>query len=146
MAKQKIKEKNKQAAIEKSQKKIIAKETKVKEKKEKLQTEDEEISKFFQLGTKRFPPSDVEHDIFVSIPDDKRINIFTESGLRVLVATYPAHYAIYFLKYIELGTQFFPNGGIKVYNSTNDQVQYFCYDAVAIHPTKKDKFRVATIE
>ena len=145
MAKQKIAEKNKKDAIEK-QKKIIVKEEKVKLKKEKLQNEEEEISKFFQLGTKTFPSSNTEHDIFTNIPPDKKVNIFTETGLRVLVATYPSHYAIYFIKYIEAGTQFFPNGGIKVYNSTNDQIQYFCYDAVAIHPTKKDKYRVATIE
>ena len=50
------------------------------------------------------------------------------------------------MQYIEAGTKHFPNGGIKVYNSTFDQTQYHRYESVALHPTKKDKYRVTIIE
>lgn len=86
--------------------------------------------------------SRIDHEIFLNVPHDKKIDIFTEKGTRVIVAKYPASYKIYLIEFIEVGRPSYPRGGIKVYNQTFDQVQSFYYESVAIHPTKKDKCKI----
>lgn len=88
--------------------------------------------------------SRIHHNVFYNVPDDKKINIFTEKGIRVTVAKYPSYYKIYFVEYIEPGRQSYPRGGIKVYNQTYEQYQSFYYESVALHPTKKDKCKIYT--
>lgn len=82
------------------------------------------------------------HEVFLNVPENKRINTFTEKGTRVVVAKYPSFYKIYFIEYIESGMPFYPRGGIKVYNQTFEQVQSFYYESVAIHPSKNDKCKI----
>lgn len=117
-------------------------------KEKKISNEDENVlvGNIFKPVTKAFPPSIVEHSIYSNIPSDKRVDKFTDIGTRIIVAMYPAFYKLYFMKYIEAGIPCFPRGGIKVYNCTYDQVQYFYYESVAVHPTKKDKYRTLTVE
>lgn len=118
-------------------------------KKSTVALEDDEnidLSRQFQIVQKRFPLSDIDYTIFSNVPVQYKINKDTDVGLRVVVAKYPAFYKIYFMQYIDAGAKHFPNGGIKVYNSTFDQTQYHRYESVALHPTKKDKYRVTTIE
>ena len=107
--------------------------------------EAEEISKQFRVIKRSYPSSSVEYDVFYNIPHTQRITKFTDVGTRVIVAKYPLFHKIYFTKYMEPGMPHFPRGGIKVFNVTQDQHQCFGYDSVALHPTKKDKYRV-TIE
>jgi hypothetical protein len=95
----------------------------------------------YRTALKVFPPSTLEHDIFLGVPFDKLITKFTERGMRVAVAKYPAFYKIYLLKYIEAGLESYPRGGIKVYNATQDQTQSFYYESVAVHPIKRDKYK-----
>lgn len=113
-----------------------------------LSEEDEakELAAQFKIAQRRYPLSDTAYTVFASIPEDKRISKDTEVGSRVIVAKYPFFYKIYFIEYFEKGVPYFPNGGIKCYNSTFDQMQCFPYDSVAIHPTKKDKYRVLTLQ
>jgi len=122
--------------------------TKPVEKKTELSEEDEakQISTQFHVIERRYPPSDINYTVFSKIPKDKVITKETEVGTRVIVAKYPFFYKIYFIEYMEKGTKYFPNGGIKCYNSTFDQTQCFPYDSVALHPTKKDKYRVSLVE
>lgn len=86
------------------------------------------------------------HKVFFNVPENKKINILTEKGTRVVVAKYPSFYKIYLIEYIEVGMPYYPRGGIKVYNQTFDQVQSFYYESVAIHPTKKDRYKVLNID
>jgi hypothetical protein len=83
---------------------------------------------------------------YAHIPAERRITKDTDIGSRVIVAKYPAFYKIYFMEYIDAGQPHFPHGGIKVYNATYEQAQYFYYESVAIHPTKHDKYRVKNID
>jgi hypothetical protein len=79
--------------------------------------------------------SSVSHYVFLNTPDNQKITPSTEHGVRVLVAKYPDFHKIYFCKYIYQHTDNFPFGGIKVWNSEVDQMQYFYYDSVALHPS-----------
>lgn len=118
-------------------------------KKKTVEIEDDEnvdLSKQFQIIQKRYPLSDIDYTVFSNVPNQYKISKDTDVGLRVVVAKYPAFYKIYFMQYIDAGAKHFPNGGIKVYNSTFDQTQYHRYESVALHPTKKDKYRVTIIE
>jgi hypothetical protein len=113
---------------------------------EETELEDEIVGKAFRTINKIFPHSTVEHIIFDSIPAENKITRDTDIGTRVIVAKYPSFYKIYFMKYHDAGTKFYPNGGIEVYNSTYDLKQSFPLQSVAVHPTKKDKYRVTIIE
>lgn len=109
-------------------------------KKQKIEENDE---KSYSVYSKIFNhESRIDHEVFLNVPHDKKIDIFTEKGTRVVVAKYPAFYKIYFIEYIEPGRQSYPRGGIKVYNQTFEQIQSFYYESVAIHPTKKDKCKI----
>lgn len=126
---------------------LSKKEKKVVEKKQLSEEEEaKQIASQFHITEKRYPTSETTYTVFSNIPNDKRISKNTEVGSRVIVAKYPFFYKIYFMAYMEKGTKFFPNGGIKCYNSTFDQSQYFPYDSVALHPTKKDKYRVTIVD
>ncbi len=104
--------------------------------------EQTEITNVFRPINKVFPPSTVCHLVFANIPSDKKISKDTDTGSRVIVAKYPTFYKIYFVEYIDAGKPSFPRGGVKVYNQTFDQMQYFYYESVALHPTKKEKCRI----
>lgn len=108
--------------------------------------EAEEISKQFRVIKRSYPSSSVEYDVFYNIPNSQRVTKFTDVGTRVIVAKYPLFHKIYFTKYMEPGLPHFPRGGIKVFNVTQDQHQCFGFDSVALHPTKKDKYRVSIEE
>lgn len=109
-------------------------------KKQKIEENDE---KSYSIFSKIFnAESRIDHEVFSNVPQDKKIDIYTEKGTRVVVAKYPPFYKIYFIEFIEVGRPSYPRGGIKVYNQTFDQVQSFYYESVAIHPTKKDKCKV----
>lgn len=127
---------------------LLKKEKKSAIKPQIISEEDEakELAAQFKTTQRRYPLSETDYTVFLYIPSDKRISKSTEVGSRVIVATYPFFYKIYFIEYVEKGIKFFPNGGIKCYNSTFEQLQYFPYDSVAIHPTKKDKYRVSTLQ
>ena len=127
------------APLSKREKKSVTKKISLSEE----EAEDLELVGQFKTIQKRYPPSETDYIVFMSIPEDKRVTKSTDIGSRVIVAKYPFFYKIYFMEYIEKGKTFFPNGGIKCYNSTFDQLQYFPYDSVAIHPTKKDKYKVS---
>jgi hypothetical protein len=125
-----------------------SKEISSKPKKEKKISEEEEaveIQDKFRVVQRSYPPSSVDYSVYYTIPKEYKIDSFTEVGSRVIVAKYPIFYKIYLIKYIEAGVPHFPRGGIKVYNTEYDQIQYHGYDSVALHPTKKDKYRIATI-
>ena len=109
-------------------------------KKQKIEEIDE---KAYSIYSKIFNhESRIDHEVFLNVPHDKKIDIFTEKGTRVVVAKYPTYYKIYLIEFIEVGRPSYPRGGIKVYNQTFDQVQSFYYESVAVHPTKKDKCRI----
>ena len=78
--------------------------------------------------------SNTEHWIFFEVNDESKVDRFTSKGTRVLVAKYPDYYKLYLYKtHIpdELG---WPIGGVTIYNVTDDVIQSFYYDSVAIHP------------
>ena len=78
--------------------------------------------------------SNTEHWIFFEVNDESKVDRFTSKGTRVLVAKYPDYYKLYLYKtHIpdELG---WPIGGVTIYNATDDVIQSFYYDSVAIHP------------
>lgn len=106
---------------------------------------DESISDL-KVVSQFFKHSGIEFEIYKNIPVERRITKNTDIGSRVIVAKYPIFYKIYFMEYIDAGKPHFPVGGIKVYNATFEQTQYFYYDSVALHPTKKDKYRVKNID
>lgn len=108
--------------------------------------ESEECISDLKVVSRAFPPSSIFHELYHNIPVERRITKNTDIGSRVIVAKYPAFYKIYFMEYIDVGKPHFPLGGIKVYNVTFEQTQYFYYDSVALHPTKKDKYRVKNID
>jgi hypothetical protein len=80
------------------------------------------------------PDSACAHDIFVDVNEHQQVTEKTEQGIRVLVARYPDFYKIYFHSYLQPGTPSFPRGGVRVWNATHDQMQYFYFESVAIHP------------
>lgn len=92
------------------------------------------------------PSSTNYFECYQIIPEDRSVTKQTDIGSRVIVAKYPMFYKIYFMEYIDVGKPHFPFGGIKVYNLTFEQTQYFYYDSVALHPNKKDKYRVKNID
>lgn len=108
--------------------------------------ESEESFSDLRVISRTFPPSSISFDIYYNIPNERRITKNTDIGSRVIVAKYPSFYKIYFMEYIDIGKPHFPLGGVKVYNLTFEQTQYFYYDSVALHPTKKDKYRVKNID
>lgn len=109
-------------------------------------TESEECISDLKVVSRAFRHSSIEFEIYYNIPVERRITKDTDIGSRVVVAKYPLFYKIYFIEYIDAGKPHFPVGGIKVYNATFEQTQYFYYDSVALHPTKKDKYRVKNID
>jgi hypothetical protein len=113
---------------------------------EETELEDDIIGKSFKIIPVSFPPSTIEYDSFYNIPKENIVTKNTDLGTRVIVAKYPAFYKIYLIKYHEKGTPFYPNGGVEVYNSTFDMKQSFPLQSVAVHPTKKDKYRVTIID
>lgn len=80
-----------------------------------------------------FPPSNIPFLTFVNVDDSRKIDKFTEKGRRVIVAKYPTSNKIYFMEYIDIGQKHFPRGGIKVFNVTHDQIQYYYYESVVLH-------------
>lgn len=116
-------------------------------KKAALKTESsEEEDVGYRIYWKKYENGLTSHAVYYNIPEDNKITKFTEKGTRVIVARYPGFYKIYFLEYLEIGQKDYPRGGIKVYNQTQDQVQSFYYESVAVHPTKKDKYKVLDLE
>lgn len=102
--------------------------------KRKTKEKKDEMS-FFERRKKTFNvESGNLHEIFVDVSENQMVTDKTEQGIRVLVARYPDFYKIYFFKYIFPGEQSFPKGGIKVWNDTYGQMQYFYYESVALHP------------
>lgn len=114
--------------------------------KQSEEVESEESISDLRVVSRTFRHSSIEFDTYAHIPVERRITKTTDIGSRVVVAKYPLFYKIYFMEYIDIGKPHFPNGGIKVYNATFEQTQYFYYDSVALHPTKKDKYRVKNID
>lgn len=108
--------------------------------------EEDESASDLRVISRMFPHSSIEFETYYNIPVDRQITKNTDVGSRVVVAKYPTFYKLYFMEYIDAGKPHFPIGGIKVYNATFEQTQYFYYDAVALHPTKKDKYRVKNID
>lgn len=106
----------------------------------------QEIVSDLRIISKIYSSSNIEFQIYQNIPSDRKITKLTDVGSRVIVAKYPNFYKMYFMEYIDVGKRHFPNGAIKIYNVTFEQTQYFYYDAVALHPAKKDKYRVTLIE
>jgi hypothetical protein len=86
------------------------------------------------------PESGIVHVVFVNVADHQKVSDSTERGTRVLVARYPDFYKIYFSRYIPVGSDSYPRGGVMVYNATDDQYQCFYFESVAIHPTQKGLF------
>jgi hypothetical protein len=114
----------------------------------KIRTSDvcdgiEDIS--YKVVEKTFPGSALTHSVFFKIPDVLIITKFTDPGTRVMVAGYPMSNKIYMVRYIDAGFPSYPRGGIQVYNATLDQKQSFYCESVAIHPTKKDTYKISEL-
>lgn len=91
--------------------------------------------KFYEKRKQVFnTESSISHEIFIGVEDHQKITEKTERGVRVLVARYPDTYKIYFYKFIPVGSNNYPRGGIKVFNATMDQFQCFYFESVAVHP------------
>lgn len=86
------------------------------------------------------PQSDLTHEVFINVAEHQKITDKTEKGVRVLVARYPDFYKIYFHSYLPVGSNSYPRGGVKVFNSTMDQFQCFYFESVALHPNQKIKY------
>lgn len=78
--------------------------------------------------------SGVEHSIYQNIPDSLIVKEDCPKGTRVLVSKYPDFYKIFLFRYYKSGEPSFPRGGVKVWNDTDQQMQCFYYESVAIHP------------
>jgi hypothetical protein len=130
--------------VKKPEKVIVSKQSTTK-KSESLE-ESEELLSDLRVVSKSKPTSCTDFECYFYIPEDRLITKNTDIGSRVIVAKYPLFYKIYFMEYIDIGKKYFPHGAIKVYNATFDQTQYFYYESVAIHPTKKDKYRVKNLD
>lgn len=128
-----------------AQKKVVVKKQPTSKKSESADESDELLSDL-RVISKFKPLSCTDYECYLYIPEDRRITKETDIGSRVIVAKYPMFYKIYFVEYIDAGKPHFPHGGIKVYNATYDQTQYFYYESVAMHPTKKEKYRVKNID
>lgn len=122
-----------------TQKKVISKKSELTEDAEELFSDLRVVFSAKQLSCTDF-------QCYSYIPEDRRITKHTDVGSRVIVAKYPMFYKIYFMEYIDVGKPHFPHGGIKIYNATFEQTQYFYYESVALHPTKKDKYRVKNLD
>jgi hypothetical protein len=130
--------------VKKPEKVIVAKQQKPK-KSEVVICKDESITDL-RVIMRSYAKSSIEFETYQYIPSDRQITKLTDVGRRVIVAKYPEFYKIYFMEYVDVGKKHFPNGGIKVYNATHEQTQYFYYDSVALHPSKKDKYRVKNLD
>ncbi len=96
----------------------------------------------YKIINKRFPPNfSLDFKVFQTIPTTKKVDKFTERGTRVYVARYPEFYKIYLIKYHDIGSHGFPNGGVTVYNATFEQVQHHPIDGVMLHQ-KLDKCKI----
>lgn len=90
---------------------------------------------FFERRKKNFGSDSMcNHDIFINVSEHQQVTEKTEQGIRVVVARYPNFYKIYFHSFIQPGEPSFPRGGIRVWNATHEQTQYFYFESVAIHP------------
>ena len=96
--------------------------------------EEKEKMSFFERRQQTFNSSSTAHEVFIGVTENQQVKPDTEKGVRVLVARYPDFYKIYFHSYIQPGTPSFPRGGVKVWNATHDQMQYFYFESVALHP------------
>lgn len=128
-----------------AQKKVAAKKPPTTKKSESAD-ESEELLSDLRVISKSKPLSCADFECYMFIPEDRRVTKNTDVGSRVIVAKYPMFYKLYFMEYIDMGKKHFPYGGIKIYNATYDQTQYFYYESVATHPTKKDKYRVKNLD
>jgi hypothetical protein len=102
---------------------------------------DEPPMSFYERRKQVFnPQSEIVHEVFVDVEEYQKVTKDTERGTRVLVARYPDFYKIYFSRYIPIGSDSYPRGGVIVYNFTDGQYQSFYFESVAIHPNQKTKY------
>lgn len=83
------------------------------------------------------PQGTVDYEAFVKIPDKQKVNKFTSSGTRLLVAKYPDFYKIYLLRYREEGEPCYPHCGVDVWIANEECKSCHYLDSVAIHPSKE---------
>lgn len=92
-------------------------------------------SKYFKCVQRAVTKSSsTEHWIFLEVTDESKVNNFTMKGTRLLVAKYPDYYKLYLYKTHTSNEPSWPNGGVTIYNATDDTMQSFYYESVAIHP------------
>lgn len=115
--------------------KMSLKNKKVKKLKRSTSSNDSGHSKYYKCVQRIVnKKSNIEHWTFQEVDDNHKVNQFTIKGTRVLVANYPDYYKIFVYKTHVSGEPSWPNGGVTVYNATDEIMQSFYYDSVAIHP------------
>jgi len=112
-------------------------------KSEKKDIEESDIGKFLKVITKSYNGCD--YKIFETIPDEYKVGKWTDKGIPVCVARYPIFHKLYFYSYHEPGEQYYPHGGIGVLSEIEGRVQYFHFDSVALHPTRKEIKRLTDL-
>jgi hypothetical protein len=80
------------------------------------------------------PQTGIEHAIFVNVPADRKVDEYTERGIRVMVAKHPDFYRLYLYRYMLPNSPGYPRGGVKVWNDTDEQMQSYHYESVILHP------------
>lgn len=89
----------------------------------------------FERRDKTFGDSTLTHKVFHGIPTSYKVTENTKRGTRLMIAKYPNSHKIYFYGYILPGTNSYPRGAVKVWNKELEQIQYFYFESVAIHPS-----------
>jgi len=109
------------------------KKSKVKVKK-KIDSSEESRSSYYKTAYKSVSSSTIQHWVYTDVDTHNTVNSLTPKGTRLLVARYPDFYKVFLYKTHSSGEPSWPNGGVEVYNSNYETMQYFYFDSVAIHP------------
>lgn len=103
--------------------------------KKKIQTSEDGDSSYYKTSYKQISlSSTIHHCVYLNVDKEHVVDTFTPKGTRILVARYPDFYKIFLYKTHSIGEPSWPNGGVEVYNSNDETMQYFYFESVAIHP------------
>jgi hypothetical protein len=74
---------------------------------------------------------------YKSIPYKMRVDKITSPGTRVLCASFPDFYKVYFLRWHDCGEPGYAHGGVDVWVANEERKSCYYYDSVAIHPSNE---------
>lgn len=102
--------------------------------KKKIEQSEDSHSSYYKTSYKSVSSSTIQHWVYLDVDNEHVVDSLTPKGTRLLVARYPDFYKIFLYKSHISGEPSWPKGGVEVYNSNYETMQYFYFDSVAIHP------------